>query len=76
MIEGFSGVDALKENPAMLAVGLGDYTIAPEQAINDFKGLYPNGPVVTLPGVGHFCQEDAPQTLIALIQQFIQMTAE
>jgi len=74
MIEGFPGVDALKEKPAMLAVGLEDYAIAPEQAINDFRSLYPNGPVVTLPGVGHFCQEDAPQTLVALIQQFIQMT--
>jgi len=74
MIEGFSGVDALKEKPAMLVVGLEDYAINPEQAIADFKGLYPNAPVVTLPGVGHFCQEDAPQTLIALIQQFIQLS--
>ena len=75
MIEGFSGVNSLKEKPAMLAVGLEDYAINPEQAINDFKSLYPNAPIVILPGVGHFCQEDAPQTLIALIQQFIQMTA-
>jgi haloalkane dehalogenase len=75
MLEGVNGVNALKKKPAMLAVGLEDYAIDPEQAINDFKGLYPNAPVVTLPGVGHFCQEDAPQTLIALIQQFIQMTA-
>jgi pimeloyl-ACP methyl ester carboxylesterase len=30
--------------------------------------------VVTLPGVGHFLQEDAPETVIALISQFIQMT--
>ncbi len=74
MIEGFAGVDALKEKPAMLAEGLEDYAIAPEQAMADFKALYPHGPVVTLPGVGHFCQEDAPQTLVALIQQFIQMT--
>jgi len=74
MIEGFAGVDALKEKPAMLAEGLEDYAIAPEQALADFKALYPHGPVVTLPGVGHFCQEDAPQTLVALIQQFIQMT--
>ena len=31
-------------------------------------------PVVTLPGVGHFLQEDAPETVIALIEQFIQLT--
>lgn len=74
MIEGFIGVDALKEKPAMLVEGLEDHAIEPERVIADFKALYPNGPVVTLPGVGHFCQEDAPQTLVALIQQFIQMT--
>lgn len=74
IIEGFSGVDALKEKPAMLAEGLEDYAINPQRAVADFKALYPNGPVVMLPGVGHFCQEDAPETLVALIQQFIQMT--
>ncbi len=73
--EGFSGVNALREKPAMLAVGLEDYAIDPGYAIDDFKALHPDGPVVTLPGVGHYCQEDAPQTLVALIQQFIQMTS-
>ena len=58
----------------MLAVGLEDYAIDPGYAIDDFRALYPDGPIVTLPGVGHFCQEDAPQALVALIQQFIQMT--
>ena len=38
-----------------------------------FKSLWPDGPVVTLPGVGHFLQEDAPQTVSALIEQFVQM---
>jgi len=36
--------------------------------------IWPKGPVVTLPGVGHFIQEDAPETASALIEQFIQMT--
>jgi len=27
---------------------------------------------VKLPGVGHFCQEDVPETLVALIQGFMQ----
>ena len=74
MMEGSGGVEALKEKPAMLAEGLEDYAIDPERAIADFKSLYPQGPVVTLPGVGHFCQEDAPQILVPLIQQFMQMT--
>jgi pimeloyl-ACP methyl ester carboxylesterase len=31
--------------------------------------------VVQLPGAGHFCQEDVPDTLVALIAQFMQTTA-
>jgi pimeloyl-ACP methyl ester carboxylesterase len=29
---------------------------------------------VRLPGVGHYCQEDAPEILVALIEQFMQTT--
>jgi haloalkane dehalogenase len=39
-----------------------------------FRDTWPKGPVVTLPGVGHFLQEDAPEAVVALIEQFIQMT--
>ena len=65
-------LDAVKSKPAMLAVGLADHAIHPENAISDFRALFPNAPLVTLPGVGHFCQEDAPETLVALIDQFVQ----
>jgi haloalkane dehalogenase len=74
LTEGFGGVDALKSKPAMLAEGMQDHAIPPERAIADFKRIWPDGPVVELPGAGHFCQEDAPETLVALIQQFLQMT--
>lgn len=74
LVEGFAGVEALKAKPAMLAEGMRDHAIPPETAIADFKGLWPDGPVVELPRAGHFCQEDAPETLVALIQQFVQMT--
>ncbi len=43
-------------------------------SVGCFKDLWPHGPVVTLPGVGHFLQEDAPETVCALIEQFVQMT--
>lgn len=66
-------LDALKSKPAMLAYGLEDRGISPDQAIPDFKALYPGAPVVTLPGVGHFCQEDAPETLVSMIWQFMQV---
>jgi len=58
----------------MLAEGMKDHAIPPETAIADFKALWPAGPVVELPNAGHFSQEDAPETLVALIQQFIQVT--
>jgi pimeloyl-ACP methyl ester carboxylesterase len=28
--------------------------------------------VVEMPGVGHFCQEDAPEVLVGGIRQFLQ----
>lgn len=65
-------LDKVRAKPAMLACGLEDRAIHPEHMMADFRALFPNGPVVELPGVGHFCQEDAPQTLVALIQSFIQ----
>jgi haloalkane dehalogenase len=72
--EGTDGIEELRKKPAMLAEGMCDRAIPPERAITDFKTLFPAGPIVKLENVGHFCQEDAPETLVALIQQFIQVT--
>jgi len=74
VIEGAAGIAALKAIPAMLAEGMRDHAIPPALAIADFEALWPGRPVVRLTGVGHFCQEDAPATLVALIEQFIQST--
>ena len=38
------------------------------QARRGFKSLWPNGPVVTLPGVGHFVPEDALEPVTALLR--------
>ncbi|MDA2939051.1 alpha/beta fold hydrolase [Acidobacteria bacterium AH-259-A15] len=72
--ETMSGVEELRKKPAMLAEGMRDRAILPEWAISSFKSVFPEGPVVRLESAGHYCQEDAPETLVALIQQFIQMT--
>ena len=72
--EGMAMVDKLKAKPAMLAVGMMDGAIDPEVMFADFEALFPDAPIVRLPNAGHFCQEDAPGTLIALIQQFMQMS--
>ena len=74
VLEGASGLDTLTAKPAMLAEGLRDHAIPPALAIADFEALWPGRPVVRLPNAGHFCQEDAPETLVALITQFLQST--
>ena len=65
-------VDAVKEKPAMLAVGLKDRAIRPENQIADFRALFPNSPINTFEQAGHFCQEDIPEILVPLIHQFVQ----
>ena len=74
IIEGLQtgNLDKVTAKPAMLASGNMDFAIAPEYAQADFKNLFPHAPIVPLPGVGHFCQEDVPETLVALIQGFMQ----
>ena len=64
--------EKLWRKPAMLAEGMRDHAIPPDLAIERFRARYPHAPVVELPTAGHFCQEDAPETLIALLQQFLQ----
>jgi pimeloyl-ACP methyl ester carboxylesterase len=74
MLEARDNLPRLAEKPAMFVEGMQDHAIDPERAIAGFKAVYPNGPVVRLPKAGHFCQEDAPEIIVPLIQQFMQMT--
>ncbi len=71
-IEGAKGLAELKARPAMLAEGMRDKGIPPAAAIADFEGVWPGRPIVRIPEAGHFCQEDVPGVLVALIDQFIQ----
>ena len=66
------GVPALAAKPAILLEGLDDQAIDPRRAVADFRGVWPDAPIVELPGVGHFCQEDAPELLATNITQFLQ----
>ena len=72
VIAGASGVPDLVGKPAILLEGMADAAIPPDRAIADFRALWPDAPVVELPGVGHYCQEDAPETLVANVLQFLQ----
>ncbi len=67
-------LEKIRAKPAMLVEGMKDQAIHPENAIADFKKLWPDGPIIKLENAGHFCQEDCPETLAALIHQFIQIT--
>ncbi len=67
-------LDAVKAKPAMYVHGEADRAIPTDFAVGCFRDLWPDAPVVTLPGVGHFLQEDAPETVTALVEQFVQMT--
>lgn len=74
MLEHIAALPALAAKPAMYIHGEADRAIPTEMAVGAFRSTWPRGPVVTLPGVGHFIQEDAPEVATALIEQFVQMT--
>jgi len=65
-------VPDLVSKPAILLEGMEDGAIPPDRAIADFRALWPDAPVVELPGVGHYCQEDAPDVLVARVKDFLQ----
>jgi pimeloyl-ACP methyl ester carboxylesterase len=68
-------VAAVRVLPAMLAVGMRDTALLPKYVIPAFKLSYPDAPVVEIPGAGHFPTEDAPETLLALLELFLQTSA-
>lgn len=76
VVEGLKmgNLNKVRSKPAMLAEGMKDKAMPPALVMSDFRRLFPQGPVVEIENAGHFCQEDVPETLVALIQQFIQMT--
>jgi pimeloyl-ACP methyl ester carboxylesterase len=55
----------------MCVVGEKERTTPAELRVFGFKSLWPNGPVVTLLGVSHCLQEDVPEIVSALVEQFI-----
>lgn len=73
----FGSLDDLKvlhKKPAMMAFGMQDRAVIPDIFIPFFEKTFLGAPVVRLENAGHFLQEDAPETLVALIEAFIQLT--
>jgi pimeloyl-ACP methyl ester carboxylesterase len=67
-------VESLRRKPAMLAEGMHDRAILPDIVTADFRAAFPEGVIFELPDAGHFCQEDQPTVLVALIEQFVRFT--
>ena len=63
-----------KKQPAMIVFSKADRVLPQAFTIGFFKDLWLDRPVVNLPGAGHFFEEDAPETVTALIEKFVQLT--
>ena len=71
--EGAAGVPALRGKPALMIEGMLDRAIPPALALADFSGLWPNAPVIRVPGAGHYIQEDAPEVVVPALLTFLGM---
>jgi pimeloyl-ACP methyl ester carboxylesterase len=60
--------------PAMMIEGMQDKAIWPHVAIAGFRAFFPQGKVHEVPGAGHFIQEDAPEIVVPLIEEFCLRT--
>lgn len=70
-----TSVAALRQKPVMMVEGMQDRALLPQHFMPIFRAGFPGAPLIQLEDAGHFCQEDQPDTLIALLEQFMQMTA-
>ncbi|TMC33668.1 MAG: alpha/beta fold hydrolase [Chloroflexi bacterium] len=60
--------------PAMMIEGMQDHAIWPHVAIAGFRAFFPMGTVHEVPQAGHFIQEDAPDVVVPLIEEFCRRT--
>ncbi len=60
--------------PAMMIEGMHDRAIWPHVAIAGFRAFFPQGTVHEVPTAGHFIQEDAPEIVVPLIEEFCLRT--
>ena len=58
----------------MMVYGMRDKAIWPHVAIAGFRATFPHGTVHELPNASHFIQEDAPEVVVALIEEFCART--
>ncbi|GJL77456.1 MAG: hypothetical protein NPINA01_04450 [Nitrospinaceae bacterium] len=63
---------ALSRKPALALWGMADQTLQAKHFIPLFNEAFPNSTVHRLEGVGHYCHEDAPEEIAALIDEFLK----
>ncbi|WP_394825596.1 hypothetical protein [Pendulispora albinea] len=57
-------------------IGEDDTALLPRYVVPAFRLGFPDSPVIELPDAGHFTAEDALETLLALLELFLNgMTA-
>ncbi|MBI2515832.1 MAG: alpha/beta fold hydrolase [Opitutae bacterium] len=65
---------AIRAKPALAIWGVADRTLHAAHFLPLFTALFPKAPVHRLVGAGHYCLEDAPDEVAALITRFINRT--
>jgi cis-3-alkyl-4-acyloxetan-2-one decarboxylase len=63
---------AIRAKPALAIWGEADRTLRAEHFLPLFAELFPSAPIHRLAGVGHYCLEDAPDTVISHVTRFIE----
>ncbi len=61
----------LAKKPALAIWGEADGTLRTQHFLPLFSRAFPNGQVRTLPGVGHYSPEDAPDEVARLVADFV-----
>jgi pimeloyl-ACP methyl ester carboxylesterase len=65
---------AIRQRPALAIWGEADRTLWADHCLPLFTAIFPTAPVKRLAAVGHYCLEDDPQTIGALISKFMRET--
>jgi len=64
-----AGLPALARKPALILWGDSDFAFKEHERAR-FRATFPDHRDVTLPGAGHFIQEDAPEAICAAIEEW------
>ncbi|TWB29058.1 alpha/beta fold hydrolase [Nitrospirillum bahiense] len=69
-----AAVRAIRARPALAIWGMADRTLQGAHFLPLFRDLFPAAAVHELPGVGHYCLEDAPDLIARLIADFLRQS--